>query len=139
MLQKPGVDTLVVPEQDGRVDVCTVLRLLGEQGVTSVLAECGGTLAASLVAAGAVDKILGFVAPKIVGGATAPTPVEGEGLPRMDCAIELREATWTVLGRDVLLTATLASARPVRRRKRCLPASWRRSASFASCGRKASR
>jgi len=109
---RPGVEIVTVPEQDGRVDVCVVLRLLGERGVTSVLAECGGTLAASLLSAGAVDKILGFVAPKIVGGAEAPTPVGGVGLERMDRAIELRDPTWTVLGRDALLTAYVGVGAP---------------------------
>jgi diaminohydroxyphosphoribosylaminopyrimidine deaminase/5-amino-6-(5-phosphoribosylamino)uracil reductase len=104
-LHRTGVETVVLPDRDGRVDPCAALHLLGERGVTSVLAECGGTLAASLLAAGAVDKVLAFVAPKIVGGADALTPVEGEGLPRMDQALELRDPQWEVLGRDVLLSA----------------------------------
>jgi diaminohydroxyphosphoribosylaminopyrimidine deaminase/5-amino-6-(5-phosphoribosylamino)uracil reductase len=104
-LRRPGIETVVLPDEEGRVEVCSVLRLLGERGITSVLAECGGTLAGSLFSAGAVDKVFGFIAPKIVGGVDAPTPVEGVGLASMDAAIGLRDPTWTVLGRDVLLTA----------------------------------
>jgi diaminohydroxyphosphoribosylaminopyrimidine deaminase/5-amino-6-(5-phosphoribosylamino)uracil reductase len=104
-LRRPGVETQVLPERDGRVDVCAALNLLGERGVTSILAECGGTLASALLDAGAVDKVLAFVAPKIVGGAEAPSPVEGAGRPQMDGAIELVDPAWTVFGRDVLLTA----------------------------------
>jgi diaminohydroxyphosphoribosylaminopyrimidine deaminase/5-amino-6-(5-phosphoribosylamino)uracil reductase len=114
-LEERGVEVLVVPEQHGRVDACEALRLLGKRGVTSVLAESGGVLAASLIRTGAVDKVLAFIAPKIVGGETAPTPVEGLGVERMDEAIQLRNPSWTVLGQDVLLTAytgapTLSSA-----------------------------
>jgi diaminohydroxyphosphoribosylaminopyrimidine deaminase/5-amino-6-(5-phosphoribosylamino)uracil reductase len=104
-LQERGAETAVLPETNGRVDVCAAMRLLGEREVTSVLAECGGTLAASLIAAGAVDKVLAFIAPKIAGGHSAPTPVEGSGVDRMDQALPLRNPTWSVLGQDVLLTA----------------------------------
>lgn len=37
--------------------------------------ECGGTLAAPAIASGVIHKVLAFVAPKIIGGARAPTPV----------------------------------------------------------------
>jgi diaminohydroxyphosphoribosylaminopyrimidine deaminase/5-amino-6-(5-phosphoribosylamino)uracil reductase len=104
-LRRPGVETQILPERDGRVDICAALNVLGERGITSILAECGGTLASALLDVGAVDKVLAFVAPKIVGGAEAPSPVEGAGRPQMDGAIELVDPAWTVLGRDVLLTA----------------------------------
>ncbi|MPZ15747.1 MAG: bifunctional diaminohydroxyphosphoribosylaminopyrimidine deaminase/5-amino-6-(5-phosphoribosylamino)uracil reductase RibD [Chloroflexi bacterium] len=108
-----AVEVVVLAARDGRVDICEVLRFLGNRGVTSVLAEGGGTLAASLLAAGGVDKVLAFVAPKLVGGSDAPTPVGGTGLSdTMDRAIELRDPTWTVLGRDVLLTGYVRDAEP---------------------------
>jgi diaminohydroxyphosphoribosylaminopyrimidine deaminase/5-amino-6-(5-phosphoribosylamino)uracil reductase len=103
---------LVVPEEHGRVDVCEALRLLGQRGVTSILAESGGVLAASLIQTGAVDKVLAFIAPKIAGGEAAPTPVEGVGVERMDEAIQLRNPSWTVLGQDVLLTAYTRAPTP---------------------------
>jgi diaminohydroxyphosphoribosylaminopyrimidine deaminase/5-amino-6-(5-phosphoribosylamino)uracil reductase len=104
-LEAHGVETMVMPEHDGRVDIVATLRALGKRGVTSVLAECGGTLAWSLLERQAVDAVLAFVAPKLVGGQSAPTPVDGEGLAQMDQAIELEEPTWQVFGRDVLLSA----------------------------------
>jgi diaminohydroxyphosphoribosylaminopyrimidine deaminase / 5-amino-6-(5-phosphoribosylamino)uracil reductase len=103
-LEKLGVEVAVVPDLDGRVDVCGALSLLGERQVTSILAESGGSLTASLLEAQAVDQVLAFVAPRIAGGANAPTPVEGEGVALMVDALELVDPTWTVLGRDVLLS-----------------------------------
>ena len=111
-LRRPGVETLVLPSREDRVDVCAALSVLGERGVTSILAECGGTLASSLLDAGAVDKVLAFVAPKIVGGAEAPSPVEGAGRSQMDRAIELVDPAWTVFGRDILLTAYVGVGHP---------------------------
>jgi diaminohydroxyphosphoribosylaminopyrimidine deaminase/5-amino-6-(5-phosphoribosylamino)uracil reductase len=104
-----GVDVVTLPERDGRVDVCAALRALGAREVTSVLAECGGTVAWSLIADGAVDKVLAFVAPKIAGGAGAPTPVGGSGFERMSDALELRDVEWTSLGRDMLLSGYVRS------------------------------
>jgi diaminohydroxyphosphoribosylaminopyrimidine deaminase/5-amino-6-(5-phosphoribosylamino)uracil reductase len=110
-LQSHGVETLVMPEREGRVDVDAVLLALGERGVTSVLAECGGTLAASLLTDGAVDKVLAFIAPKLIGGATAPTPVEGVGRDPMEDALTLERTSWRVVGDDMLMTGYLAGAR----------------------------
>jgi diaminohydroxyphosphoribosylaminopyrimidine deaminase/5-amino-6-(5-phosphoribosylamino)uracil reductase len=111
-LEEQGVETLIVPAESGRVDICAALKALGKRGVTSVLAECGGSLAASLVSAGAVDKVHAFVAPKIAGGRDARTPIEGTGVETMDQAIQLHDPSWTVLGQDVLLTAYVGAPRP---------------------------
>ncbi|MBI2861657.1 MAG: dihydrofolate reductase family protein, partial [Chloroflexi bacterium] len=64
-----------------------------------------GTLIASAFRAGLVDKVLAFVAPKIVGGLEAPTPVEGIGLPKMSEAISLSFYALEQVGEDVLLVA----------------------------------
>jgi diaminohydroxyphosphoribosylaminopyrimidine deaminase/5-amino-6-(5-phosphoribosylamino)uracil reductase len=103
-LEARGVEIQVLPQRDGRVDICGALDALGERGVISVLAECGGTLAASLLEMNVVDKVLAFVAPKIAGGAAAPTPVAGTGIESMEHALDLVDPEWTVLGRDVLLS-----------------------------------
>jgi len=104
-LEAQGVEVQVVGQLDGRVNVREVLRVLGERQVISVVVECGGELAASLLRANAVDKLLAYIAPKIAGGATAPSPVGGNGVLQMVDALELRDPLWVPLGRDVLLTA----------------------------------
>jgi diaminohydroxyphosphoribosylaminopyrimidine deaminase / 5-amino-6-(5-phosphoribosylamino)uracil reductase len=119
-LERRGVEVMTLPfserrasearASDGRVDVGAALDALGERGVTSLLAECGGTLGWGLMEAGAVDKVLAFVAPKLVGGSAAPTPIEGEGLPRMDAAWELEAPRWSQLGRDMLLEGYVSHA-----------------------------
>jgi len=103
-LDDRGVERLVVSGEDGKVDLCAALGALGKRGITSVLAECGGQLASSLIAARAVDRVAAFIAPKIVGGEAAPTPVEGVGVELMSEALQLRGPAWTVLGEDILLT-----------------------------------
>jgi diaminohydroxyphosphoribosylaminopyrimidine deaminase/5-amino-6-(5-phosphoribosylamino)uracil reductase len=101
-LQERGVQTLLLPARGNRVDPAGVLQALGSREVISVLAECGGTLAASLLGAGHVDKVLAFVAPKIVGGVDAMSPVEGTGVEPMEAALELEDPEWIILGQDAL-------------------------------------
>ena len=106
-LEGRGVEVLFLPERDGKVDIIELMKLLGQRGVTSILAEPGGTLAAALLEAGAVDKVLAFIAPKIVGGDAAPSPVGGTGRDSMAAALPLHDSQWRVVGEDMLLKGYL--------------------------------
>jgi diaminohydroxyphosphoribosylaminopyrimidine deaminase / 5-amino-6-(5-phosphoribosylamino)uracil reductase len=72
-----------------------------------VLWECGGTLAAKAIAEGAVQKIMAFIAPKIVGGASAPTPVGDLGFAAMTEALTLERVSWRTVGEDCLVEGYL--------------------------------
>jgi len=85
-----------------------VMAYLYEQGFMSVLWECGGKLAASAIADGAVQKVLAFIAPKIIGGATAPSPVGDLGLEQMGDALQLERVRWQSVGPDLLVEGYLA-------------------------------
>lgn len=76
-------------------------------GFLSVLWECGGTLAARAIAEGAVQKILAFIAPKIIGGSTAPTPVGDLGFTTMTEALSLERVRWRTVGSDCLVEGYL--------------------------------
>ncbi|WP_017662510.1 bifunctional diaminohydroxyphosphoribosylaminopyrimidine deaminase/5-amino-6-(5-phosphoribosylamino)uracil reductase RibD [Baaleninema simplex] len=84
-----------------------VLQLLFDRDATSVLWECGGTLAARAIADGAVQKVLAFVAPKIVGGTDAPTPVGNLGIEKMSEALTLERTRWYSVGRDFVMEGYL--------------------------------
>jgi diaminohydroxyphosphoribosylaminopyrimidine deaminase/5-amino-6-(5-phosphoribosylamino)uracil reductase len=83
------------------------MAYLYERGCCSVLWECGGTLAAEAIAQGAVQKILAFIAPKIIGGSHAPTPVGDLGLTTMTEALCLERVSWRVVGSDCLVEGYL--------------------------------
>lgn len=105
-----GADVCVLPaDDDGRVDVRALLRLLGERGVLSLLVEGGGVLHASLFAARLVDKVHAVMAPKIVGGSLYPA-VAGKGVAHMADAIVLRDVDVQRLGDDVLITGYVPDA-----------------------------
>jgi diaminohydroxyphosphoribosylaminopyrimidine deaminase/5-amino-6-(5-phosphoribosylamino)uracil reductase len=80
---------------------------LYERGCMSVLWESGGTLAARAIADGSIQKVLAFIAPKIIGGDTAPTPVGDLGLTQMTDAIPLERVRWRSIEADFLLEGYL--------------------------------
>jgi diaminohydroxyphosphoribosylaminopyrimidine deaminase/5-amino-6-(5-phosphoribosylamino)uracil reductase len=84
-----------------------VMTHLYDRGCLSVLWECGGTLAARAIADGAVQKVLAFVAPKIIGGTTAPSPVGDLGFTSMTDALVLQQITWRAIGSDLLVEGYL--------------------------------
>ncbi|MGB7415595.1 MAG: bifunctional diaminohydroxyphosphoribosylaminopyrimidine deaminase/5-amino-6-(5-phosphoribosylamino)uracil reductase RibD [Thermosynechococcaceae cyanobacterium] len=80
---------------------------LHQYEILSVLWECGGTLSAPAIATGAIQKLLAFIAPKIVGGQGAPSPVGELNLNQMTEAIVLDRVRWQTLGTDCLLSGYL--------------------------------
>ncbi len=102
-LQKQGVEVLeltpLTPDK--------VMSYFYERGFCNVLWECGGTLAASAIAQGAVQKVLAFIAPKIIGGSQAPTPVGDLGFTSMTQALSLERVEVRVLGSDCLIEGYL--------------------------------
>ena len=77
-LQAQDVDVIVVDkDKNDKVDIEKLLDILGQQNICSILVEGGATLSGSFVAKKLVDKVYFFIAPKIVGGKEAKTPVAG--------------------------------------------------------------
>lgn len=86
------------------------LESLNQRQLLSVLWECGGTLAAQAIADGAVQKVLAFIAPKIIGGKMAPSPVGDLGLTRMTQALVLEQVQWQSIGSACLVEGYLPSS-----------------------------
>ena len=98
---KSKVIVAVGPE--GKVDLKGLLKKLGKMGLINILVEGGGELAASLVKMGLVDRYLFFIAPKIIGGRSAVTSVEGEGVKFVKDAVKLKGIKATMVGQDILI------------------------------------
>jgi diaminohydroxyphosphoribosylaminopyrimidine deaminase/5-amino-6-(5-phosphoribosylamino)uracil reductase len=107
-----GADIVIpVPRGAGGLDLWALMRELGRRDIATVLIEGGGTTLASAFEAGIVDKVMFFVAPKIVGGREAITAVEGRGVEFMSEAIRLRDMKVTPYGADLLIEAYVESGR----------------------------
>ena len=100
-LQNAGAEILRLPGTE-RVSLRDLLRALGERGLDSVLVEGGGQVHASALAEGIVHRVLGFVAPLMVGGQEARTPVEGPGVRTVDEGWRVQHLAWEAVGPDLM-------------------------------------
>lgn len=73
-LRKAGVEVLRLPARRGRLDLRVVLRELGRRQILSVMIEPGAQLAHAAAAAGVIDKLVLFIAPRIMGPGVAIDP-----------------------------------------------------------------
>ncbi|MEW5315496.1 MAG: hypothetical protein WDW38_006920 [Sanguina aurantia] len=81
-----------------------------QRGFLQCFWECGGTLAAPAISSGVIHRIMAFVAPKIIGGERAPSPVGELGFVEMTQAVNLIDSTWQQVGSDLLLTGYMPSS-----------------------------
>ena len=100
-LKQAGAEVESIPAEDGSVDLAGLLKTLGQREVTSVLVEGGGALLGSFFDQNLVDKVIAFVAPTIVGGKAALSPVGGAGVEKMADAMRLHRVRVMHFGRDV--------------------------------------
>jgi diaminohydroxyphosphoribosylaminopyrimidine deaminase/5-amino-6-(5-phosphoribosylamino)uracil reductase len=115
-LRRAGVEVITAGDGGAGVDLGSLCRALaqgvaGARPVTNLLVEGGGRVAAAFLAAGLADRVAAFVAPKIAGGASAPTPIEGEGCETMAEALALARFSARAIGPDVLLEGDLCDPR----------------------------
>lgn len=85
----------------------TVMQHLYDRQLSSVLWECGGVLAAQAIADGTVQKVMAFIAPKIIGGQTAPSPIGNLGLTEMNQALTLNNLKIQTIDSDFLIEGYL--------------------------------
>jgi len=105
-LKKARVEVLVVAgDQNGRVRLLPLLKELGRRGVLSILLEGGPTLNASALEQKVVDRILLFLAPKIIGGREAPGMIGGKGALRVRDARGVEILKVRRIGPDVMIEA----------------------------------
>jgi len=106
-IERKGAQVLTCPLKNGKVDLEYLMKSLGTMGIDSILIEGGSTLAFSALREKIVDKVITFIAPKLVGGDLAPTSVGGEGIAKMEEAIEVRDWKVRKMGEDILVEGYL--------------------------------
>lgn len=96
-----GVALLRLPAASGGVDPAALVDALGRRGVTSVLCEGGAGLGAALLRAGRVDRVVLFLAPRLLGDPAAHPLVGDLGRVRLDDALGFRVVRVGRSGPDV--------------------------------------
>ncbi|MCM1244644.1 MAG: bifunctional diaminohydroxyphosphoribosylaminopyrimidine deaminase/5-amino-6-(5-phosphoribosylamino)uracil reductase RibD [Roseburia sp.] len=105
-LETTGVELLKI-ENEEQVSLPRLFEELGKRKIDSVLVEGGGTLHGSLLASGCVNRVYAYIAPKLVGGCEAKSPVGGRGIERMADAKGLSDIEILSLGEDICMTGRM--------------------------------
>src|SRR5262249_987133 len=101
-LRRRGVEVVELPGRRGRVPFADLVRMLGTRGLTTLLVEGGGTVAAEALRARAVDRLVLFVAPRLLGG-DAVAAVGPLGLRRAMRALKVERLAVGRVGDDLVL------------------------------------
>lgn len=104
-----GCEIWQLPGKDGHVDLQALCRLAGSNQIDSILLEGGSSLNWSALESGIVNKVMAYIAPLLMGGTMAMTPVEGTGFPDPDSGLRLKNCRVTPIGEDFLMEGEIAS------------------------------
>ncbi len=100
-LQGHGCEVLILPDHHDRVSVDALLAELGHRRFTNVLVEGGRGIFGAFFDAAAIDEYHVFIAPRLIGGAAAPSPIGGAGVQQMAEALQLAEWRHETLDGDL--------------------------------------
>ncbi|WP_078553173.1 bifunctional diaminohydroxyphosphoribosylaminopyrimidine deaminase/5-amino-6-(5-phosphoribosylamino)uracil reductase RibD [Bacillus alkalicellulosilyticus] len=98
-LEKAGVSVFVLPTET--IEIPSLLTLLGEQQMTSLFVEGGAEINGSFITSKAVNQVITYIAPKLMGGKQAPTAVGGEGFTQMSDVLSLQIQSVEQIGEDI--------------------------------------
>nr|WP_030706566.1 bifunctional diaminohydroxyphosphoribosylaminopyrimidine deaminase/5-amino-6-(5-phosphoribosylamino)uracil reductase RibD [Streptomyces sp. NRRL F-2580] len=104
----PGVDLLRLPLHDGRIPIHRLLTELYARGVRSLLLEGGPTLAGAFAEGGTVDRVVGYLAPALLGA--GPAAFGDAGITNISQAVRLDITEAVRVGPDLRITAIPTTA-----------------------------
>lgn len=103
-LKSLGVEVMAFPvSEPGRIDLRTVMAELGRRGCTNVLTEAGSGILGSLFDSSLIDEVHIFIAPRLVGGASARGPIGGLGIEDIPAVPNVMHIRQTSIGGDLLI------------------------------------
>jgi diaminohydroxyphosphoribosylaminopyrimidine deaminase/5-amino-6-(5-phosphoribosylamino)uracil reductase len=102
-LQAAGCEVGLLVDADRATRLVALLEELGKRRLTNVFVEGGSKLLGAFFDGGHVDEVHVFIAPKIVGGDGAPSPVGGNGIDVIAQALKLHDVEIKTLDGDMYL------------------------------------
>ncbi|MFO8014964.1 MAG: bifunctional diaminohydroxyphosphoribosylaminopyrimidine deaminase/5-amino-6-(5-phosphoribosylamino)uracil reductase RibD [Phycisphaerae bacterium] len=102
-LRAAGCEVVPLPAGTGGLDLGAVLDDLGRRGASRVLIEGGATVLGSLLAEGLADRVMVFIAPRLLASDDARSPLDGPAGRALADAVALRDLTVERVGEDVLI------------------------------------
>ncbi len=101
ILEEKGVK--LIEHSGDTVDLNWLMHELGKKHITSILIEAGGSFNASCLEAGIVDKVMIFIAPKIIGGRDSVPAVGGKQFRELENAYQLEQVSIKRIAEDILV------------------------------------
>ncbi|WP_208601789.1 bifunctional diaminohydroxyphosphoribosylaminopyrimidine deaminase/5-amino-6-(5-phosphoribosylamino)uracil reductase RibD [Parageobacillus thermantarcticus] len=95
----------VISMSTPHIDIDELLHVLGERRITSLFVEGGSHVHDSFVRAKAVNEIVAYFTPKLIGGKQAPTPIGGIGFASMADVMQLEIRRVETIGPDIKIVA----------------------------------
>ncbi|WP_078380116.1 bifunctional diaminohydroxyphosphoribosylaminopyrimidine deaminase/5-amino-6-(5-phosphoribosylamino)uracil reductase RibD [Sutcliffiella halmapala] len=95
----------ILPLPTMKIEIHSLLALLGERGITSLFVEGGATVNGSFLKEGFINQVITYIAPKLIGGRHAPTMIGGEGFATMDECMLLEVKECTRMGQDIKIVS----------------------------------
>jgi len=102
-LRDLGVKVIEVSEKDNRVNLKELVKKIGQEGIDSILIEGGGTLNFSALEENIVDKVIFYIAPKILGGENSKSSIAGRGFSTLDQSVNLKNISYRKIGGDLVV------------------------------------
>jgi diaminohydroxyphosphoribosylaminopyrimidine deaminase/5-amino-6-(5-phosphoribosylamino)uracil reductase len=93
----------------GRVAIPSLLDALANRGLTSILVEGGATVHGAFLDGKHYQRVMVYIAPVLIGGKDAPSPIAGIGIASMENALRLKEIETTFINPDLFLTGLIQS------------------------------
>ncbi|WP_455379013.1 bifunctional diaminohydroxyphosphoribosylaminopyrimidine deaminase/5-amino-6-(5-phosphoribosylamino)uracil reductase RibD [Petrachloros mirabilis] len=106
-LKRKGIETVMLPDVRGRVDLTALLRYLGQQGIASLLVEGGSEVNAAVMKAKLVQHVRLYIAPGLLGGRNAAGVIGGESPLRLAQMVTLKRVRTRSVGGDVVVEGDL--------------------------------
>jgi diaminohydroxyphosphoribosylaminopyrimidine deaminase / 5-amino-6-(5-phosphoribosylamino)uracil reductase len=111
-LRRQGAEVLVLDGPDDRVDLPELLHRLGLRGIQHLLLEGGSGLNNAMLQLKLIDRVMVFVAPKIVGGNDGIGIFAGTGVDVLADALALTEVRSTRFEDDILIEGEVVRCSP---------------------------
>jgi diaminohydroxyphosphoribosylaminopyrimidine deaminase / 5-amino-6-(5-phosphoribosylamino)uracil reductase len=98
-----GAEILLARGRKGHIDLKYLMKMLGSFGITSVLIEGGAEVNASALKSGIVDKVVMFIAPRLMTGTDSLCSIGGKAPVILSRAVMLHNVTSRFVGRDLMI------------------------------------
>lgn len=101
----------VIQLQQEKIEIMPLLKTLGELGVTSLFVEGGASINGSFLKEKAVQQIITYIAPKLIGGSDTPTSFGGSGVQSLSDALQVNIQSVEKIGDDIKIISKPFSKR----------------------------